>query len=313
MPRDAIVDALNKAIEIFSVNNEDSFDEVMTNGIRPFADAVSLDRVVFYRLMDIEGGKRLGQVYRWDKSEGGLMSIAEELKVLPNIPVFENWISITSQGGRVRLKESDYTEDEAAVLRSYGIKSLFMVPIFTHGNFWGVVNFQDHTRDRYFDEDCADLLNSAARIFSNAIIRAETEHSVEKAIKTLKHREKMLDTLNRAAVMFLSRNENTFEETMSVGVREIADVFQLDRLSIWRNIYRPDAMHASQIYRWDREAGGTTEPTKGLEDVTYARLAPRWEKLFASGESINSPVRLLPEAAMLNHLAVCRRLTSRFI
>jgi signal transduction histidine kinase/CheY-like chemotaxis protein len=58
-------------------------------------------------------------------------------------------------------------------------------------------------------------------------------------------------------------------------------------------------MHVSQIYRWDREAGGTTEPTKGLEDVTYAQLAPRWEKLFASGESINSPVRLLPEAAML--------------
>ena len=118
-------------------------------------------------------------------------------------------------------------------------------------------------------------------------------------IKALERREKMLDTLNRAAVMFLSQSKKSFEDTMTAGVREIADVFSLDRLSIWRNLNRLDAMHVSQIYRWDRESGGTTEPTKGLEDVTYAQFAPRWEKLFASGEYINSPARLLPEAAML--------------
>jgi len=297
--RNAIIEGLNKAIEIFASHNEKTFEEVMTNGIRPFADAVGLDRVVFYRMADVEGSKRLGQVYRWDKSEGGLMSLAEELKVLPAHPVLDNWMSIASKGGCIRFRESDYTKDVAALMRVYGVRSIFIVPIFTHGNFWGVINFQDHTKDRYFDKDCADLLHSAARIFSNAILRAETERSAADAIKTLKRREEMLDTLNRAAVMFLSRNEKTFEDTMTAGVKEIADVFDLDRLSIWRNLNRPDSMHVCQIYRWAREAGGTTEPTKGLEDITYTRLAPRWETLFASGESINSPVRLLPEAEML--------------
>ena len=298
-PRDSIIDALNKAIEIFAFHSEKTFDEVMTNGIRPLADAVGLDRVVFYKLADVEGGKRLGQAYRWDKSEGGLISLAEELKVLPNIPVLENWISIASKGDCIRLKESEYTEDAAAFMRVYGIRSILVVPIFTHGEFWGIVTFQEHTNDRYFDEDCADLLHSAARIFSNAIIKAETERIAEKAFEALKRREKMLGTLNRAAVIFLSRNEKEFEDTMTAGIREIADVFSLDRLSIWRHTKKPDAMHVSQIYRWDREAGGTTEPTKGLEDVTYAQLAPRWETLFTSGESINSPVNLLPEAEML--------------
>jgi CheY-like chemotaxis protein/PAS domain-containing protein len=297
MSRDAIVDALNKAIEIFSSNNEKTFDDVMTNGIRPIADAVGLDRVVFYKL--IEGSKRLGQVYRWDKSKGGLMSLAEELKTLPKNPVLDNWFSTTSKGGRVRLRESDYTKDVAALMSVYGVKSVLIEPIFTHGNFWGVINFQDHTNDGYFDEDCADLLHSAAQVFSNAIIRAEMELSAKKAIKTLKRREKMLDTLNKAAVMFLSQNEKTFEDTMTTSVKKIADVFDLDRFSIWRNLNRPDALHVSQIYRWDREAGGTTKPTKGLEDITYAQLAPRWENLFASGEYINSPISLLPEAEML--------------
>jgi signal transduction histidine kinase/DNA-binding response OmpR family regulator/PAS domain-containing protein len=297
--RDTVIDALIKSIEIFSANKEAAFEEVMNNGIRPFADAVGLDRVVIYRLVDIEGGKRLGQIYRWDKSESGLMSLAEELKVLPNHPVLDRWISITSQGGCIRFRESDYTEDVAVLMRNYGVRSILIIPIFTHEEFWGVINYQDHTNDRYFDENCADLLHTSARVFSNAIIRKGMERSAEEAIKALKRRERMLDTLNRAAVMFLSQNKDTFEETMTAGVREIADVFDLDRLSIWRNLNRPDALHVSQIYRWDREAGGTTVPTKGLEDVTYAQLAPRWEKLFAEGGTINSPAKLLPEAAML--------------
>jgi signal transduction histidine kinase/DNA-binding response OmpR family regulator/PAS domain-containing protein len=297
--RAAIVDALNKSIEIFSTNKEETFDEVMTNGIRPIADAVGLDRVVFYKLLDIEGIKRLGQVYRWDKSEGGLVSLEEELKVLHDNPIYDNWMSITLQGDCIRLRESDYTEDVAVLMRKYGIKSVLIMPIITHGEFWGVINFQDHTNDRYFDEDCFDLLYSAARIFSNAIIRVGAKKSTEDAIKALKHREEMEAAMNRAAIIFLSQNKKTFEDAMTAGVREIADAFRLDRLSIWRNLNRPDAVHVSQIFRWDRESGGTTVPTEGLEDVTYAQLAPRWENLFASGECINSPVSLLPEAAML--------------
>ena len=291
--RAAIVTALNKSIEIFSVHEENTFEEVMNNGIKPFADAVGLDRVVFYKLVAIEDGKRLGQVYRWDKSEGGLMSLANELKVLPAHPVLDKWLSISSQGGYIRFRESDYTEDVADLMRVYGVRSIFIAPIFTRGKYWGSVNFQDHTNDRYFDEDCADLLHTAARIFTNAVIREE-----------MKRREKMEASLNRAAIMFISQNEKSFEATMTVGIREIANAFNLDRFSIWRNTPKNDAMYVSQIYRWDRESGGTTTPTKGLVDVTYAKFAPRWENLLASDEIINSPVRLLPEKEMLQSFGV---------
>jgi len=297
--RAKIVEALNKSIEIFSANKEETFDEVMTNGIRPFADAVGLDRVVFYKKVDVEGGKSLGQIYRWDKSKGGLMSLDEELKVLPRHPVLDEWLLMALQNRNVRFRESDYTADVAALMKVYGIKSILIVPIFTREEFWGVINFQEHTNDRYFDEDCGDLLYTAARIFSNAVIREEINRDAEGAIKALKRREKMELALNRAAIMFLSQSEETFEATMTAGVKEIANSLNLDRFAIYRNFPMPDALHVSQIYRWDRESGGTTMPTKGLEDATYAKFAPRWEKLLASGEVINSPVRLLPEEAML--------------
>jgi len=294
-----IVDALNKSIEIFSIRAEDTFDETMTNGIRPFAEAVGLDRVVFYAVTEKDGAKRFGQIYRWDKSESGLMYLAEELRVLPDLPFLKHWIAVLSGGNQLRFRKSEYTEDVTAFMNAYGIKSILLIPIFTHGELWGCVAFQDHTNDRYFDEECADLLYSAARIFTNGIIRTGMSHTAERAFEALKRREKMAAALNRAAISFLSKSEETFEDTMTAGVKEIADVFNLDRFSIFRNTVMFDAVHVSQIYRWDRLAGGTTVPIKGLENVTYAEFAPRWEILLATGGTINSPVRLLPEAELL--------------
>ena len=275
--RTAIVDALNKAIGIFTSHDENTFDKVMASGIRPIAEAVGLDRIVFFRRLDINGNSRFRQTYRWDGAEGGMVFVDEELKVLPDTPVLTRWISFMSEGACVSIRESDMAEDELAFLRTFGVKSILIVPIFTHGLFWGGVALQNHTSDRYFDEDCADLLHSSARLFANSAIRAEVSRSAGEAIQALKRREKMADMLNKAAIIFLSQTRDVFEETMTEGVGLMVDVVNVDRLSIFRNFTINDDLHTSQIYRWDRESGGTTSPTKMLADVTYAKLAPRWE------------------------------------
>jgi len=123
------------------------------------------------------------------------------------------------------------------------------------------------------------------------------KHSAD--IEETRNRATMATALNRAAVIFLSQQEGTFEAIMTAGIREIADAFKLDRFSIWRNSQKPDGLHGGQIYRWDRESGGTTVPLKGLEDMSYAKIAPRWESLLAADNIINSPVKLLPESTLL--------------
>jgi signal transduction histidine kinase/ActR/RegA family two-component response regulator len=297
--RTAILKALTKSIEIFSNHKGETFNDVMSCGIQPIADAVGFDRVAFYTLENRDGVKRLGQAYSWDKLKGGMTYIDEEMRVLPNIPVLNKWISIGLKGRCIRLKESDYSKEEKIFLSKYGIRSMLIIPIFTQGEMWGCINFQDHNSDSYFDKDCADLLNTAARVFSNFIIWAEEMRSTGKAIEASKRRKNMMDTLNRMAVLFLSQSNEIFENTMTDGIKEIADILDLDRFSIWRNVPKSDGLHTGQIYRWDRESGGTTLPTAGLEDIIYAQLAPRWEKFFSEGGIINGPVKLLPEAPLL--------------
>ena len=140
------------------------------------------------------------------------------------------------------------------------------------------------------------------------------DSSFMEEFRALERRKKMSDTLNRAATIFLSNSTETYESMMSIGVGLIADMADLDRLNIWRNFSAPDGLHTSQIYRWEREAGGTTIPTPEFADVCYAKTMPRWEKVFLDGESINGPVNLLPERKILNKFgAVSVYITPIFI
>jgi signal transduction histidine kinase/CheY-like chemotaxis protein/PAS domain-containing protein/HPt (histidine-containing phosphotransfer) domain-containing protein len=109
----------------------------------------------------------------------------------------------------------------------------------------------------------------------------------------------LLEAVNEAAVILISQNEDSFENRMTKGVGLICDAVNLDRFSIWRNFTVSNGRHASQIYRWDKKAGGTTKPMPGLEDLVYSQVAPRWEKILASNEALNGPVKLMPEIEML--------------
>jgi signal transduction histidine kinase/DNA-binding response OmpR family regulator len=298
--RDAIVDALIKSVEIFSSHSETAFDDVMSNGLRPVAEAVGLQRISVYQIYD--RNTRLEQTYVWD--HGKTAALDNELANVHDHSVLIRWLSTLIKGECIHIRADKAAEDEAAFLAYFNIRSILFIPIFTHNNFWGTVTLGDQINYRYFDEDCLDLLRSAARLCANAIIRMEMAGNADKAIEALKRREKLASVLNNAAILFLSQTEDTFEETMTIGVRMIVDTIGVHRLSIWRNFRAPDGLlHTSQIYRWDKEFG-TTDPTPGLKDVIYQDLMPRWEELLAGDELINSPSSQTPEADMLKSFGV---------
>jgi signal transduction histidine kinase/PAS domain-containing protein len=296
----AITDALNKTVEIILSHREESFNDMMSNALLPVALAAELQRIAIYWLQN--GKRRLGQVYVW--AHGKTAALDDELIEVPSNPLVDRWLNILSMGECINARADTLGEDEAAFLSMFKVRSIFLVPIFSHNKFLGVVTLEDQLKYRSFDDDCFDVLRSVARMCGNAYIRMEMARNADASYKTLERREKLINTLNRTATILLSQRNTSFEDTMTVGLKYITDIIGLDRVSVWRNFSMSDGLHVSQIYRWDRESGGTTNPTPGMEDVAYAKLAPRWEKFFADGGTINSPARLLPEAALLQSFGV---------
>ena len=303
--RDEIVAALNKAIGTFIVFRGDSFAEVMANGISPIADAVGVDRVAIYSYKNREGIRHLGQIYRWDRAEGSMVSLNDTLMQLPKNKVTDDWTNILRNNEYIFRCRSSMTEDERNFTGTFGVQSILLVPIFSYGEFWGTVSFQNHTAEASIGEGCMELIHSAANLCANALIRESVYQNSVDSLKAMERSKKMADIVNNTAVVFLSNREKTFEEMMNIGAGPIADIAGLDRISVWRNLgMKDDGLHTSQIYRWDRVSGGTTHPTAVLTDVSYDKLAPRWQDVLARGETINSPVKLLPEWKMLESFGV---------
>ena len=297
--------ALNKSLEIFVSYTEKEVDDIVSNGLWPIAVAAGLDRIIVFRILNIDA-MLCGEKYRWDRIIGGTAPIDEVLRELPVTSVIRRWVSIISDDSCISLKYSEFEEDEAEFLSPRGVMSILIVPVFTEGEFWGVVTFHDNTKERDFDKDCIAMLRSTARICASTIIRAEKTKSVEQAVEALRRREKMYDTLSKVSLIFLSENEEK-EDMIAAGVRLIADVAEIDRLILYRNQMEPDGFHMSQVYRWGRNSAGSSELLELLfADVPYLKLMPNWENHLTDGNSLNGPSRLmsLPEAAVLQSFGI---------
>jgi diguanylate cyclase (GGDEF)-like protein len=303
--RELYANALNKALEIFVSYIEKDVNDILSHGLWPIANAAGLDRIIVFCIMD-KNATICGEKYRWDRLLGGTAPIDDALRELPVTSAIKRWISIISDDSCISLKRSEFTEDEAAFLTPRGVMSILIVPVFTEGRFWGVVTCHDNTKERDFDNDCVAMLHSTARMCASTIIRAEKTRNVEQAVKALRRRERMTDTLYKISFIFLSEKEDKFEDTIAAGAGLIIDELEIDRLILYRNHIRDDSLHMSQVFRWDKYSGGNTELIESFTDVSYSQFLPSWENHLADGNSVNSPSRLLPghEATVLQSFGI---------
>ena len=132
----------------------------------------------------------------------------------------------------------------------------------------------------------------------------DTENDLREALKALERSKKTADTLNKISSIFLSTTTETFENMMAAAMGLIADMADLDKLNVWRNTSTPNGLLSSQIYRWDRKAGGAIPLLTELANVEYSKLVPRWVDILSEGNTINSPVKLIPEAQILSYYGI---------
>ncbi|GBU24224.1 aerobic respiration control sensor protein ArcB [Fibrobacteria bacterium R8-3-H12] len=298
-----MLEMLNKAAIAFVSQSEESFEKRIEDGVRAICDMAELDRFCIFRNLAMPDSLHILQEYRWDREAGGTIEIDPVLKDVTYAKMAPRWETILASNEIVNGPVE--TMPESAMLRSFGVVSALVVPLFIKNAFWGFALFEDRHNERYFDKEQTEMMCSAAFLCANVFIQWQAEIEIDKTSKALESSKQMLEMLNKAAITFVSQSEESFEKRIEEGVRSICDMAKLDRFSVFRNFNMPDGLHSSQIYRWDREAGGTTEIFHAaLKDVTYAKLVPKWESILAKGEVINGPSKLMPESTVLKSFGV---------
>ncbi len=182
-----MLNALNSVLDIFSFYNhaQGSVEDILSDSIGPVADAATIDQLSIFRMLESEAGRRLTPVYRWTRA-GGAAPLYDHVYAAPGHPVIEQWISALMADESAFLTASELAGMGYDISVEFGFKSKLSIPIFSRGKLWGAVNFDDNSSEHRFDDETIKFLRSAARLFTQLLIRVDTVREAEEAFAVYK-------------------------------------------------------------------------------------------------------------------------------
>ena len=287
--REKMLNALNEmAVMLLSHENEIN-DDVMHRGLRPITAAAGVDRVAVYKFTE---GSEFDQIYLW---YGKTIPLEDAARALPGKSPVLRWNDTLKKGDCINANVSEMDRESAELLSQFGVKSIYFVPIFMHGKYWGTITLEDHTNYRYFDEDSLDLLRSAAHLCAGAVMRAEME-------RELTEKNKLLAALNSISATMLRSDSRNLVNALYESMSFLAKVVSVDRVHIWKNSVIGGELCCTKLYEWLESAA--SQRSNGLTiNISYRKNIPGWEETLSQGKLINGIVREMSEAeqALLAH------------
>jgi signal transduction histidine kinase/DNA-binding response OmpR family regulator/PAS domain-containing protein len=120
--------------------------------------------------------------------------------------------------------------------------------------------------------------------------RDETVRELKKIMKEAEQREHLLNTVNSAAGVLLSVNdEKSFEASLLKSFELVGNCLDVDRVQIWCNEVINGELYFVHRYQWLSDYGSDNVPVPTGLQFPYSSK-PEWESLFLRGEYINSPL-----------------------
>ena len=194
-----LLNALNNAATMLLVADENNFEDSLAESMEFINACVCIDRVYIWKNETIDGELCYVNHYKWLSS-----SASHGLIVHPKMKYRYNaepgWAE-----DRFRRDEcingplKSLSPGEQDMLGPYGIKSILVVPVFLHGEFWGFVSYDDCHNERIFNREEVDMLRSASLMMASVVNRIDQTVLINGVHERTKL---MLDAQPSCAVMF---------------------------------------------------------------------------------------------------------------
>ncbi|MCL2698500.1 MAG: ATP-binding protein [Oscillospiraceae bacterium] len=174
---EAMLNAINNAAIIFLTQNNDTFEKIISSGVKIVADAVNIDTLTVFQT----DGFNASQVYHWNRCSGGTTYFSgdrtdDEINAKYN-PDWESLLMAeTIVNGPVCSLPTRKNSEKP--IKEQDVKSIFATPVYVNNSLWGCAVFTDNRNERYFDENCSDVMRSIAFLCANAVIKNQMEREV---------------------------------------------------------------------------------------------------------------------------------------
>ncbi|MCL1896976.1 MAG: GAF domain-containing protein, partial [Clostridiales bacterium] len=168
-----LLNALNNAATVLLAAEEGSFGASLAKSMEIINEHVDVDRVYVWKNEIIDGDLYYAHRYEWlrhgDAGKNGLI-VKQSMKYRYNTE--PGWRDDRFERGEcINGPLSSLSPGEQEMLGPYSIKSILVVPVHMHGQFWGFVSFDDCHSERWFSENEVDMLRSASLMMASVVSR----------------------------------------------------------------------------------------------------------------------------------------------
>jgi len=171
-----MTDVLIKTAVLFLSHRDESFEKNMTAGVDLIVGMVGIDGLSVWRNSHASNGTSATRIYSWYKNDKDCACKKQSFDTFSYAEYAPEWEALFQKdrpiNSPVRLLH------ENPFLYSLNMVSIFATPIYIENSLWGFMVFGDCKKERYFDEDGADMMRSVAFLCANAIIQKDLEREV---------------------------------------------------------------------------------------------------------------------------------------
>jgi len=163
-----LLESVNRVSSILLEPDLENFDATLIESLSIIGGAVDVDRVSVWELYMKDGIQHCIMVSEWSNGvESGPDFVSSGVfdKGQPG------WNSILSAGNCINDITRNLSSENQVQLRTRGVLSIFVTPVFINEEFWGFVGFDDCHNERIFTDNENTIMRSAGMMIANAFIR----------------------------------------------------------------------------------------------------------------------------------------------
>ena len=178
--RNQYLNTLNDLSATLLEAGDENFESNIYQAMGMLAKAVDVDRVRVWENNIVEGELYCTMLYEWSDEITSLQSFenTENISYRDSIP---GWVDVLSRGECINSPLSNMAPTIQSQLTQRGIKSILVVPVFIHDEFWGFIGFDDCHKERDFSDNQEMILRSASRMIANALIRNSMTQKIRRS------------------------------------------------------------------------------------------------------------------------------------
>ena len=255
--RDQVLDGVSKALN--SLLHGDKLEIAINNALAEIGEASGVDRVYIFQNEAIENGElAISQTYEWCQPGVEPQLENPELQQVPYFPYFEGWYNKLSVGepyGGIVSRLPIAAERE--ILESQGILSIMVLPIFSEGEFWGFVGFDECKTEREWSPNEISVLMALAAGIGSTISRSQAKHLL---MEQKDFYENVLNSIPSDIVVFDAEHRYKFLNPMAVADEDLRRwMIDRDDFDYVRHRGKPVAIAEDRRKRFNevKEAGTT--------------------------------------------------------